>query len=669
MFHRLSIPTLLLVAACAGDGATAPAPSTPDVAEKVRRLAGILDYIGADYPGTIDCSGGHSQDCPLTSAGSAGEYQEQLDFLRDAAAMAAELPPPQHPIELSAGIAAIRARVERKVPGAEVAEPVRNLRREVLAAWDVVLAPTTTPSVAVAEEHWGTCASCHGDGGAGDGPAAAGLSPPPRSFRDPEVLADLSPVRAYGAISDGIAGTAMTPYSSLSPSQRWSLAFGLFRFAVDDAAVERGRAAFAGRGGLAATASRLANRSNRELDAELASAGYAEPATRADVIAWLRAEAPFQTSGKPLDRARELLAAAVAAHGGGNTGDARRDAAAAYLDGFEPHEASLRAVDDALVIRLEGEFLGFREAIHEGAPAAEVEQRALRIGAMLDSAEERLAGGGGAGASFAAAFAIVLREGLEGALLVLLLLGIARRSGAAERDVRAVHWGWLAAVGTGAVTWFASSWLIGAIGGARREMIEGLVALFAAVVLLGASHFVLARLDAARRVAALRDRLARAVSTPRRRLVLASLAFVAVYREAFEVVLFLQAILLGGGSSGLAVAGGGLAAAVALIALVIAMSRLGKRLRPAPLLTGLGLLLCLLAVALAGKGVRALQEAGVVGIEPLGRLRFDWLGIYPTAQTLAAQGIVLVAFALLTAWALLRNRAVAAAEPEPKPAA
>ena len=41
----------------------------------------------------------------------------------------------------------------------------------------------------------------------------------------------------------------------------------------------------------------------------------------------------------------------------------------------------------------------------------------------------------------------------------------------------------------------------------------------------------------ARRVAALKERLARAASSPRRRLVLASLAFVAVYREAFETVL------------------------------------------------------------------------------------------------------------------------------------
>jgi len=584
--------------------------------------------------------------------------------------MAGELPAPAREIDLDVGPASVRGLVEQRRPAGEVMEAARALRRDVLAAWDVVLAPTSTPSLEAARAEWGACAGCHGERGGGDGPAAAGLTPPPRSFRDPAVLAELSPARAFNAITDGVSGTAMTSFGQLSPSLRWSLAFEVFRFDADQAAVARGGQAYAARGGLAATASRLANRSNRELDQELAAAGYADPATRGDVLAWLRAEAPFRTTGAPLDRARELLAAAVTAHGAGHGGDARRDAAAAYLDGFEPYEDALRAVDDDLVVRIENEFMALRQAISDGAATGEVDQRALRIGALLDVAEERLAGGSGAGTAFAAAFAIVLREGLEGALLVLLLLGIARRSGADSRDVRAVHWGWLASIGAGALTWVASSWLIAALGGARREMVEGVVALFAAVVLLGASHFVLARIDAARRVAALKDRLARAASTPRRRLVLASLAFIAVYREAFEVVLFLQAVLLDGRSPALAMAGGGLAAAAVLIVLVFAMNRLGRRLKPAPLLTGLGLLLCLLAVALAGKGVRALQEAGVVGIHPLGRLRFDWLGLYPTSQTVIAQGAVLLAFAALTAWALLRNRGAATTAPvASKPAA
>ncbi|WP_307729068.1 hypothetical protein [Massilia sp. NP310] len=48
-----------------------------------------------------------------------------------------------------------------------------------------------------------------------------------------------------------------------------------------------------------------------------------------------------------------------------------------------------------------------------------------------------------------------------------------------------------------------------------------------------------------------------------------------------------------------------------------------------------------LAVILIGKGTGALQEAGLVGANPIGIPRVDLLGIYPTAQTVMAQMLVL----------------------------
>ena len=48
----------------------------------------------------------------------------------------------------------------------------------------------------------------------------------------------------------------------------------------------------------------------------------------------------------------------------------------------------------------------------------------------------------------------------------------------------------------------------------------------------------------------------------------------------------------------------------------------------------------MLAVVLAGKGVAALQEAGMLGVHPLaGFPRSPLLGVYPTVETLLAQGV------------------------------
>ncbi len=648
----LCLATSLAGCASQGDGPVAKADATQT--EKVRRVAGMLDYVAADYPGSVDDHGG------LSATGKNGEYEEQVSFLRDADALAHELPAPSG-FDLLGKITALRDAVAAKEPGADVTAQARAVRKGMLEAYQVVLAPTATPSYEVGKDLYATCAQCHGATGKGDGALARTLDPPPRDFTSPAVMNELTPVRAFNALTDGVEGTKMEAYQSLSQSQRWSLAFYLFTLRHDEASAQRGHAVYDKTDKpIAAAAGRLANESDGQILATLKKAG-ATDAEAMDGLAYLRREAAFTTTGAPMDQARKLLAAAVGSLRSGHPGDARRQAAAAYLDGFEPHEAALGARDQALLARLESQFLAVRENIGTGADPNDIEQQVLRIGTLLDRADEVMAGHSGVGTAVVASFTIILREGLEGALLVLLLLGIARRSGAGEEDVRAVHYGWLAAVGVGIATWFGATGIIHALGGAQRELIEGVVSLFAAAVLLGVSHFVLARLDAQRRVAALKERLARAASSPRRKLVLASLAFVAVYREAFEVVLFLQAVVLDAETSAWAMLAGAAGAMLVLIGLVFAMTRLGKRLRPGPLLTALGTMLCLLAVALAGKGVRAMQEAGVFGIQPVHGPRFDWLGIYPTMETLLAQALVFAAFVVLAAWAMLKNRRSSAA--------
>jgi len=58
------------------------------------------------------------------------------------------------------------------------------------------------------------------------------------------------------------------------------------------------------------------------------------------------------------------------------------------------------------------------------------------------------------------------------------------------------------------------------------------------------------------------------------------------------------------------------------------------------------LLVAVLAVVLAGKGVAGLQEAGWLGVSPIAAPRIEALGMFPTAQTLAAQ-LATLAIALI----------------------
>lgn len=69
------------------------------------------------------------------------------------------------------------------------------------------------------------CASCHGETGAGGGPASAGLNPAPRNFTSPDGWKNgpkLSQV--YTTLQEGIPGSAMVSYDYLLPEQKFALA-------------------------------------------------------------------------------------------------------------------------------------------------------------------------------------------------------------------------------------------------------------------------------------------------------------------------------------------------------------------------------------------------------------------------------------------------------------
>ena len=315
--------------------------------------------------------------------------------------------------------------------------------------------------------------------------------------------------------------------------------------------------------------------------------------------------------------------------------------------------SGLRARDSELVVEMERQFLALRSSLDrpkEGTgrgddPAAIVE----RLDSLLERADAR--GPGGAFVAFVAALAIALREGVEAALLVAALLAILRKAGR-SRDASAVHFGWVAALALGAVTWWATGALLVGISGAKRELVEGIGQLVTAALLLYASHWLLAAASAKRLVSFLSVRTLQAGSAA----VVFGLAFIAIYREMFEVVLFFRGLLLESPGQGGAVALGAFSGLVVLGALVAAFQKVGKRLRPRPLLLTCGALLCVLSVLMVGNGVRALQEIGAVPLTVWTSFELRALGIYGTREGVLAQAIVLAVLVGSALWSTLRGR-------------
>jgi high-affinity iron transporter len=71
-----------------------------------------------------------------------------------------------------------------------------------------------------------------------------------------------------------------------------------------------------------------------------------------------------------------------------------------------------------------------------------------------------------------------------------------------------------------------------------------------------------------------------------------------------------------------------------------------------------GVLLYYMAFVFAGKGIAELQEARIVGttvMASLSWLRVPFLGIYPTVQSLALQGVLVVCAIVALGWAVGRT--------------
>ena len=125
--------------------------------------------------------------------------------------------------------------------------------------------------------------------------------------------------------------------------------------------------------------------------------------------------------------------------------------------------------------------------------------------------------------------------------------------------------------------------------------------------------------------------------------VLGTVAFIAVYREMFETVLFYQAMWVQidtGSKSGFFA--GILAALGLLVVISVLIFKLGVRLPIKQFFQANAVLLFILAVVFTGQGIAALQEAGIVGTFVVNFPRIEILGIYPTVQSLSLQFIVLL---------------------------
>lgn len=610
-------------------------------AAEIDRVLSLVDYIGGDYANAV-------KEGKIVNE---FEYQEMLDFSSAAIDLWEKIPEKKiETTDFSEKFARLRSIIVSKGPTSEVESLANELKGRIISAYDIKPYPANIPDYQSGKELYvSNCSSCHGLSGRPDDAFSRTLNPPPTDFTDPDINIGLSPFKVYNTTTFGIEGTAMTSFEKvLDERQKWDVAFYVLSLGYPDIPSGGGTSGFSTEK-IPHDVRKLENlalASNAEILLNAGAGGSDE-----DVLFYLRTaylrDGIAGGASEAIDHTIRKLSEAIDLYEAGRKDEAFREALDGYLEGFQKIEPALVSKKRSLVLEVEKKMGFFRSLVMSDRDSSELHDLKASIEENLRESERILQGGSSLGKylSFVNSFAIILREALEALLIIAAIIAALAHSGN-RGMIRYVHYGWVLAIFAGLATWVAARTIID-ISGARREIVEGVTSLLAAVILFYVSYWLISKADVKKWKEYVRSKTQGAL-TRRSGLTLAFVSFLAVYREAFETMLFYQALFYQTASSTPHVIYGLVAGVAVVFVIAFLMYRFTLRIPLKYFFSFTSVFLYLLCFILLGKGILELQEAGIISSTTADFIPYmDTLGIYPSYETAIPQAVLLVlAFSL-----------------------
>jgi high-affinity iron transporter len=567
-----------------------------------KRLSSIVGVAVEEYAKAVDASG---------NLVSKDEFEETSGFLVDARQVATRLSGYEAPATRAILDTLITAVATRQPPAA-----VRNIHRLFSASLGTAGA-MDLPSGALdtAEGHTlyvKNCSTCHGMAGAGDGPSAHTLSTAPPGIGARKLTPELTPTLAYNVVSVGVRGTAMPAFgAALTAQQRWNVINYVYSLRGERMVLPVARA-----------------------DATAIPGDTASPV----ILALLDSALDFARSGKTAE-----------------AGDRAFDA---YI-AFEPLETPARAKKPGLVATMERHFADFKGAVRRNDVAAAKGYRdaiADGLPSVIDLSQQPSTNW----EAFFQSFLIILREGFEAILVIGAVVAFLIKMGHRER-LRSIWIGIVLGLIASLATAVVMKTVLAAMP-ASREIVEAVTMLIAVVVLFSVSYWLISKVEAAKWQKFIREKVTSALEHGGGK-ALALVAFLAVYREGAETALFYQALFNEGPNVGLPLTLGIIVGFAALAVIFTLFYRYGVRIPMRPFFTVTSILLYYMAFVFMGKGVRELQEGNVMRITVVpGGPHVEAMGIYPSVETLTAQGILVLLLIFATVRTFWPSRRTESAE-------
>ena len=287
---------------------------------------------------------------------------------------------------------------------------------------------------------------------------------------------------------------------------------------------------------------------------------------------------------------------------------------------------------------VEYQFSAVKKEITRGEPAARVKQSLDTLSASIaeDAASLDKRAGSPVGV-FIGSLLIILREGFEAILIVGAIIAYLLKRGD-KKGARAVYAGSVIALVMSVLLAWTLTVLISGLRGQGQEIIEGVTMLIAVAVLFYTSNWMVSKAEAEAWSGYIKGMVARSVEKGGL-FSLTFAAFLAVFREGAETILFYQALLAENRDFIAMIWLGIGVGAVALAVFYVLIRVVSVKLPLKPFFMGTSVILFIMSIAFAGTGVKELQAGNVVPVTmlPFNFVTIDLLGVYPTVETLAPQ--------------------------------
>ena len=590
-----------------------------------RLIIHLADYLANDYAGAVSKDGKVLSD---------GEYAEQVEFAQTALKEAKSDLTLNQNSELLKNIAKLDELIQKKSSPELVVPLARLVQKQVITISKISLSPSNWPDYDKAKKLFEQkCINCHGPDGRGDGPDGKDLDPAPSNFHDLSRAPLVSPFAAFNTIRLGVPGTGMMSHPELSDEDVWSLAFyvNTFRFGIPKK----------DRGELSTKISNddLLVKSASLNDVELEKFLESKQESK-ELVSKIRLFYPETDANGYIQKARNLLNSSYESFKSGDLIAAEKLSLDAYFLGIEPIENKIAVNDPEAVNKIEELMASIRNSIKNN-DKEKFEQSYKNLLSVFDEVFQLIqAQKTTPGLAFMSGFSIILREGFEAVLVVLAILGVAKVSGSAV-VTGTIHAGWIFSIILGVVSWFLSGILI-SMSGVSREVMEAITSFLAVFVLIYVGFWMHRQTEIHRWKTFINEKV-RNLTQTQNLVGLFLLSFLVTFREVFETVLFLRTIYVESDEIIRNYLFGGVAIAfVIVLAVSIAITRFRNKIPLQKFFTVSAVLMMGLATILAGKGIHALQEAGIISMNifPV-KMRMELFGIFPSWETFITQLLIL----------------------------